>query len=70
MEEHYVADDLILPRLSLPDPCPIRIDITDERISLSIGQRDWGWKRHHPDVTDAGTMLDAPFPEDGPPAEL
>lgn len=72
MEEHYVADDRILPTLELPDPCEIRIDVTEDRISLRIGQRDWGWKRGHPDTTDAGTMISSgtPFDPDQLPTNI
>jgi hypothetical protein len=59
-EEHYIVEDSIIASVALPNPCEIHIDITDERVSLTIGQRDFGWKRGHPDCTDAGTMIDPP----------
>jgi hypothetical protein len=61
MEEHYLTEDVILPQLTLDSPCEIRIDITEDRVSLTIGQRDIGWKRGCPDSTDAGTMLREPI---------
>lgn len=56
-EEHYVAEDSILPKLSLSDPCEIKIDITDEGVTLTIGPRDWFWERGHPDLSGAGTIV-------------
>jgi len=64
-EEHYITEDLILAELKLPKPVEIRIDITEDRVQLIIGPRDFGWKRHHPDLTDAGTMFDPPIPMEG-----
>ena len=39
----FKAKDLILPDLSLPDPCPIKIEIRDDSIFLFVGPRDWQW---------------------------
>ena len=36
--------DLILSKLNLPDPCPIKIEIKGDFIYLFVGQRDWQWK--------------------------
>lgn len=63
-EEHYATDDLIVGGLSLPIACEIRIDITDEEVNLQVGQRDWQWKRGHPDTCSAGTTLIEPIPFD------
>ena len=57
MEEHYAVDDSILPGLELETPCEIRIDITEKSISLTVGRRDWQWKRGCPDISGCGTML-------------
>lgn len=71
MEEHYLIEDKVLPALQLDDPCEIRIDITEDRVSLTIGQRDYGWKRGHPDHTDAGTMIGGvPFDPDQLPTNI
>jgi hypothetical protein len=64
-EEHYMEDDLVLPILSLPTPCPIRIDIHEDRIRLCIGQRDWEWRRGCPYVIACGTLFIPPI-EDAP----
>lgn len=56
-EEHYAIDDAILPSLELPNPCPIRIDIHENSVSLYIGQRDWSWPRGCPDVSGSGTFV-------------
>lgn len=60
IDEHYAEDDLILSILALPSPCPIRIDIHDDVVKLSVGPRDWEWRRGCPDVIAAGTMFDPP----------
>lgn len=70
-EEHYADEDVILPALNLASPCPIRIDIHEDRVSLSIGNRDWEWRRGCPDVIATGTFFNRPVaetcddPEDG-----
>lgn len=65
MIECYAADDVILPSLTLENPCEIRIDITPDRVFLRVGQRDWDWKRGCPDVSGCGTMIS----EEGIPDE-
>ncbi len=62
MEEHYADDDVILPCIALPNPCPIRVDIHEDRIRLFIGQRDWEWIRGCPDVSACGVFHDPPIP--------
>jgi len=62
-EEHYLTDDAILPSLTLPNPCEIRIAITASHVSLAIGQRDFSWKRGCPDLSGAGTFLDSAEPD-------
>ncbi len=57
-EEHYLTEDSILPDIDLPIPCEIRIDISEEYVKLTIGQRDFGWVRGHPDLNGAGTAND------------
>ncbi len=44
MEKEFKQDDLILPMLKLPEPCPIRIVIDDDYVRLYVGQRDWQWR--------------------------
>jgi hypothetical protein len=39
----FEVDDLILPKLELPNPCQIIIKITDKNLRLYIGPRDWQW---------------------------
>jgi len=65
MEEHYLTEDRILANMKLDDPCEIHIDITEDRVSLTIGQRDFGWKRGCPDLADAGTVLREPIIDEG-----
>ena len=59
--EHYAVEDTILPQLTLPDPCEIRISITADSVSLQVGQRDLSWTRGCPDINGCGTMLNAPI---------
>lgn len=49
--------DTILPRLTLPNPCPISIEISADEVSLCIGPRDWQWSRVDGTLLGAGTML-------------
>jgi hypothetical protein len=64
-EEHYMVDDVILPGLALPEPCPVRIDISDDFIRLFVGQRDWQWERGSPEICACGTSLDHPVADKG-----
>lgn len=41
----YKTLDSILPIMDLPDPCPIRIKITEKDVCLYIGDRDWQWDK-------------------------
>jgi len=45
MHEEYKINDLIVGALKLPDPCPVRIEITPKFIFLYVGPRDWQWNR-------------------------
>ena len=62
--EHYMVEDVILPQLTLPNPCSIRISITEDFVALYVGQRDWSWTRGCPDINSCGTMLDTPMPDE------
>jgi hypothetical protein len=39
----YETQDIILPILKIPDPCPIKITTDDKYIKLFIAGRDWSW---------------------------
>ena len=56
MKRVFVIDDLILPGLKLPDPCPVRIRITDEYVSLHVGPRDWQWRLSNGELSSCGTI--------------
>jgi len=43
MKTVFHANDLIVPSLKFPDPCPISIQIKEKDIVLHVGQRDWQW---------------------------
>jgi hypothetical protein len=51
--------DQVLPILAargrLPDPCPVRVRLTDEHVFLYVGQRDWQWNRRTGEMIGAGT---------------
>ncbi len=53
----FKIDDLILPNLSLPDPCPVKIEIRDDSLFLQIGQRDWQWDFEDEKLVGCGTDL-------------
>jgi cytochrome c1 len=62
MKQVYKQNDLILPHLNLPYPCPIRIVVTENRkgegyISLFVGQRDWEWNRKTGKFVASGTVM-------------
>ena len=53
----YVHQDLILPGLNLPDPCPIEIETRDDgSVVLKIGPRDWLWNAEGR-MVECGTTL-------------
>jgi hypothetical protein len=43
--EVYEVNDLILPYLTLPNPCNVRVAIYADHVSLFVGPRDWSWDR-------------------------
>ena len=45
MDEQYKINDLIVGAVKLPNPCPVRVEITREFVFLYVGQRDWQWDR-------------------------
>ena len=47
----------ILPTLELQSPCEIEICVSDDRVSLRIDRRDYGWDRITGQQTDSGTRL-------------
>lgn len=69
MYEVYETDDGILPILSLADPCEVRVEITEEKVSLQIGPRDFSWSRKTGELTGAGTEMSGgaiPFDPENP----
>ena len=54
-KKQYTQEDLILPILKLPDPCPIKIVVTDKDVQLFVGPRDWQWERITGRFIGAGT---------------
>mgnify|MGYP001561319664 CR=1 FL=1 len=55
--ETYAVHDTILSMLLLPNPCEIRIDITEKYVYLHIGPRDWQWDRKTGAFIGCGTAL-------------
>jgi len=53
----FEMQDLILPVLDLPDPCPIRIEIRDDSLFLYVGARDWQWDFEDESLVGCGTRL-------------
>ena len=62
----YTHDDLILPTLHLPSPCPItvEIDLERKRIYLHVGPRDWEWELGINRLIGCGTSLQEPEVKD------
>ena len=57
MKKTFKHQDLVLPIIKLPDPCPIRIEIKHSRIHLYIGLRDWEWDFQTQELIGCGTTL-------------
>ena len=51
----FELDDLILGKLELPNPCPIKVVVTDETVHLYIGPRDWEWSIKSWELISCGT---------------
>ena len=56
----YEVDDLILPKLALPRPCPISIIVDDKGVRLFVGPRDWQWDKKTGKFVGCGTTLCQP----------
>lgn len=65
-------NDLVLPDLKLPDPCPIKVEFRDNQVFLCVGQRDWQWHADgrfigcSTDVSESGMEM----PPEGPPTVI
>ena len=59
----YKTNDLVIPILSLPDPCPIRIEITERDVLLFVGPRDWQWDKKTGKLVGSGTAVAGQVPE-------
>jgi hypothetical protein len=51
----------------LPNPCPIKVKITDTDVFLYVGPRDWQWNRATGKLVGCGTVIDPPSAEGGMP---
>lgn len=49
------ASDQVLHNLILPNPCPIKVEIGTDRVTLYIGPRDMVWTRYNRALIAAGT---------------
>jgi hypothetical protein len=56
--EVYEDDDVILPSLTLPNPCGVRVELHEDCVRLFVGQRDWSWNRKTGILSGAGTEID------------
>ena len=65
----YIKNDLLLPTLHLPDPCPIKIVVDDKYVRLFIGTRDWQWTLAG-EFVGSGISLYGAIPAEGPPDQL
>ena len=57
VSRQYKTEDLILPDIQLPKPCPIVISITKNVVSVQIGQRDCNWDTVSGELIGCGTAL-------------
>jgi|ERR1039458_6640217 hypothetical protein len=51
------ASDNIISTLTFANPCPIRLEIGIDRVSLYIGQRDMQWSRYTKEHIASGTAV-------------
>jgi hypothetical protein len=58
--EVYEEDDSVLSKITLPEPCGVRVEITDESVKLHIGPRDWSWDRKTGVLIGCGTEINLP----------
>ena len=63
---YYATEDGILPLVTLPSPCPIRVTVTVRYVCLHVGPRDWQWDRATGDLIGAGTIVHRPDPPSPP----
>jgi hypothetical protein len=68
--ENFLTKDAVLPMLAksgrLPEECPIKVSVSETRVSLFIGPRDWSWNRVTGKLIGAGTCLCSPGEEGVP----
>lgn len=57
MKTMFHTDDLIVPSLKFPDPCPISIQVKEKDIILRVGQRDWQWDLEDGHLVGCGTCI-------------
>ena len=50
--------DMILPNLKLQRPCPIKLVLDTNKVSLFIGPRDFQWSRLTGEHIASGTMIE------------
>ena len=53
--KEFKQNDLILPMLKLPNPCPVRITLDEKYLRLFVGQRDWQWNLEDGHLVGCGT---------------
>lgn len=55
----YKESDIILPMLTLPDPCKIIIEIDEDlnEVSLQVGNREWVWDKNTCELIGCGTLI-------------
>lgn len=61
----YKIDDRVLPILSIPNPCPVRVVIDDKYVRLFVGSRDWQWAKETGKLIGSGAGLCLPVTESG-----
>lgn len=55
----YSQKDIVLPDLDLPNPCTVRVKITDKYVFLFVGPRDWQWDKRTGRFVGAGCCIGA-----------
>jgi hypothetical protein len=57
MRKTFQHNDLVLPMLELPNPCPVELTIDDDYVCLREGPRDWQWSAADSEFLSCGTMM-------------
>ncbi len=53
----WLVMDTVIPHITFPDPCPVRLAIVGDSYKLTIGPREFVFDKFKADVDASGTWL-------------